>query len=97
MEVETLPMFEEDDGQRRDDLPSAVGIYINYLRVGDVVVVPGFDRPEDEVAVEKARQVMPNATVFQVPCRSLAEKSGVLNCISWTIKGGMGTASQSEA
>lgn len=96
LEIEVLPMFEEDEGQRRGDLPSAAGIYINYLRVGDVVVVPGYDRPEDEIALEKVRQIMPNASVFQVPCRSLAEKGGVLNCISWTIKAGMGTMKPSE-
>lgn len=84
--VETLPMFEEDASRRQDDLPSAVGLYINYLRVGDVVVVPGYGRPEDAAALEKVRQVMPNASVYQVPCRRLAEKGGVLNCISWTIK-----------
>lgn len=84
--VETLPRFEEKGGRRRRDFQSAVGIYINFLRVGDVVVVPAYDRPEDEIAVEKVRRAMPNAVVSQVPCRSLAEKGGVLNCISWTIQ-----------
>src|SRR5262249_43608311 len=87
LEVETLPLFEEKDRRRRrDDLPSAVGLYINYLRVGDVVVLPGYGRPEDRVAVEKMRRALPMAAVSQVPCRSLTEKGGVLNCISWTIK-----------
>jgi agmatine deiminase len=85
LEVETLPMFEEDGGQRCGDLPTAVGIYINYLQVGDVLVVPGYDRPEDEAVLKKLKRVMPHSPVFQVPCRSLAEKGGVLNCISWTI------------
>lgn len=87
LEVETLPMFEEDGGQRRGDLPTAVGIYINYLRVGDLVVVPGYLRqPEDQLAKETIQAVLPNASVFQLPCRSLAEEGGVLNCISWTVK-----------
>lgn len=86
LEVETLPMFEEKGQRRRDEMESAVGIYINYLRVGDVIVLPGYNRPEDQEAVEKAKQIMPKATVLQMPCRSLAEEGGVLNCISWTIK-----------
>ena len=85
LEVDTLPMFQEK-AQRPGKFQSAVGLYINYLRVGDVVVVPGYDRPEDEAALEKVRDVMPNARVFQLPCRSLAEEGGVLNCVSWTIK-----------
>lgn len=86
LEVDTLPMFQEMGRRQPDDLDSAVGLYINYLRVGDVVVVPGYSRTEDEAALEKVRQVMPNARVYQLPCRSLAEEGGVLNCVSWTIK-----------
>ena len=86
LEVETLPMFQEKARRQSGDLHSAVGLYINYLRLGDVVVVPGYDRPEDEAAFEMVRQVMPDARVFQLPCRGLAEEGGVLNCVSWTIK-----------
>jgi agmatine deiminase len=86
LEVDTLPLFEEKARRRRpDDLRSAVGLYVNYLRVGNVVVMPGYGRPEDQLAVEKMRQVLPNAAVSQVRCRSLAKKGGVLNCISWAI------------
>lgn len=87
LQVETLPMFEEKEG-RRGDIPSAVGLYINYLRVGNIVLLPGYDRPEDQAAFQKVQQVMPDTKVFQVPCRRLAEQGGVLNCISWTIKRG---------
>jgi len=90
LEIETLPMFEEKGKRRRGCILSAVGLYINYLRVGDVVVIPSYDRPEDEAALEKIRHVMPDAGVFQVSCRNLAEEGGVLNCVSWTIKGDRG-------
>jgi agmatine/peptidylarginine deiminase len=88
LEVITLPMFEEQDSRRPGEIESAVGIYVNYLRVGNVVVLPGYNRPEDQQAVEAVRGAMPKAVVSQVPCRKLAEKGGVLNCISWTIKMG---------
>jgi agmatine deiminase len=87
LEVDTLPLFEEKGRRRRrDDLRSAVGLYINYLRVGDVVVMPGYGRPEDQVTVDRMQRALPNAVVWQVECRSLAEKGGVLNCVSWAIK-----------
>ena len=86
LEVETLPMFQEKVRRQPSDLHSAVGIYINYLRVGDIVVIPCYGKPEDDAALEKVRQVMPNAELYQLPCRGLAEKGGVLNCVSWTIK-----------
>lgn len=87
LEVETLPMFEEKES-RRGDIPSAVGLYLNYLHVGNVVILPGYDRPEDQAALQKVQQVMPDTKVVQVPSRRLAEQGGVLNCISWTIKSG---------
>ncbi|MBI2806656.1 MAG: agmatine deiminase family protein [Planctomycetes bacterium] len=86
LEVETLPMFQEKARRQPGDLHSAVGLYINYLRVGDVVVLPAYDMPEDEAALKRVRDVMPDARVLQLPCRDLAEKGGVLNCVSWTIK-----------
>ena len=86
LEVETLPMLQEEARRQPGELHSAVGLYINYLRVGDVVVVPGYGRPEDEAALERVRVVMPDARVFQLSCRGLAEKGGVLNCVSWSIK-----------
>jgi agmatine deiminase len=92
LEVVSLPMFEEARRRRPGEIESAVGIYINYLRVGNVIVLPGYNKPEDQEGVEKAKQIMPKATVLQVPCRSLAEEGGVLNCVSWTIKMGRGIA-----
>lgn len=86
LEVETLPLVEDKVPRRPGDLPSAAGLYINYLRVGDVVVIPEYGRPEDKDTVDKVRRAMPGVTVHQVPCRSLAKKGGVLNCVSWTIK-----------
>ena len=97
LEVETLPMFQEKARRRPGELPSAVGLYINFLRVGNIVILPKYNAPADADALEKIRQVIPGVIVLQVPCRSLAEKGGVLNCISWTIKAGMGTLKRSEA
>lgn len=88
LEVDTLPMFEEKSKRRPGEISPAVGIYINYFRVGDVVVIPAYNRPEDELALQKLQQVLPDAAIFQVLCRDLAGKGGVLNCISWTIKMG---------
>jgi agmatine/peptidylarginine deiminase len=82
--VETIPLLQERRGE--GEFQSAVGVYINYLRVGDLVLVPAYDRPEDDLALGCVRCALPDSTVRQVPCRTLAEKGGVLNCISWTMK-----------
>jgi len=69
----------------KGDLPSAVGIYLNYLRVGDLIVIPVFGLPEDDEAVYKIEDLFPQATVKAVRAEELAEEGGVLNCISWNI------------
>jgi agmatine/peptidylarginine deiminase len=94
LEVLTFPMFEEKRTRRKkDEIAPAVGIYINYLRVGNIIVVPGFNRDEEDAkAVARIKEVVPGAVVSQVQCRKLAEKGGVLNCISWTIKRGRAQA-----
>jgi agmatine deiminase len=85
LEVELLPIFEEKVRLRPGEFPPAVGLYINFLRVGEFVVLPAYGRLEDHEAMEKMQRVLPNIVVSQVPCRDLAEDGGVLNCISWTI------------
>jgi agmatine/peptidylarginine deiminase len=82
--VETIPLFQTSGGE--GEFQSAVGVYINYLRVGNALVLPAYDRPEDDLALDSVRRALPGCTVRQVPCRTLAEMGGVLNCVSWTIK-----------
>ena len=68
-------------------VPSAVGIYINFLAggrcrwssrhmIGQKISLPW----------RRCEPSCPSARMVQLPCRSLAEEGGVLNCISWTIK-----------
>jgi agmatine deiminase len=85
LEVETMPLF-HSHSRNADELPSAVGLYINFLRVGNRVILPAFERAEDEAALKRLQQVLPDARISQAPCRSLAERGGVLNCITWTCK-----------
>lgn len=85
LDVEALPLF-QDGGGGKGRFQSAVGVYVNFLRVAGVVAVPAYGRPEDQVGLDKMRAVLPEAIVSPLPCRSLAEKGGVLNCVSWAIK-----------
>jgi len=85
LEIETLPLFCEDK-TGPDGVPSAVGNYVNFLRVGNTVALPAYNRREDELALQTLVNALPEADVRPVPCRSLAERGGVLHCISWTIR-----------
>ncbi|MBW3595720.1 MAG: agmatine deiminase family protein [Planctomycetes bacterium] len=82
--VEQLPHFVEEYEQ--DGISAAVGNYINFLRVQELVVVPGYGSNEDAEAVRRLRRLLPGSTVVPLSCAELAREGGVLNCVSWTVR-----------
>lgn len=64
---------------------SAIGCYINYLQVGDFILLPEFGIDFDEAAFDRFRELFPNYTIKTVNINSIAKRGGVLNCVSWGI------------
>lgn len=60
--------------------------YINYLQVGNLVLVPQLGIPEDEQALQQIAEALPACKVVGVPALEAVRKGGALNCISWNIK-----------
>lgn len=60
--------------------------YINYLQVGNLVLVPQLGIPEDDQALQQIAEAMPQCKVVEVPALEAVRKGGALNCISWNIK-----------
>ncbi len=60
--------------------------YINYLQVGNLVLVPQLDIPEDDQALQQIAEAMPQCKVVGVPALEAVRNGGALNCISWNIK-----------
>jgi len=73
--------------RRRSDteISSAVGNYVNFLRVGPLILVPAYGARQDDEACRVLEKACPRATVVPVKCTRLAKQGGALNCISWTI------------
>lgn len=63
---------------------SAVGSYLNFLETEKHVFLPVFGNERDETAVKCAKEVF-NKKIITVNINGIAEKGGVLNCISWEI------------
>ena len=64
---------------------AAGGVYINYLRMKDFVLVPAFGLPEDERAVYELSRIFSGLALDTVRSDEIANEGGVLNCISWNI------------
>jgi agmatine deiminase len=74
------------DGWRQKKLSSDLGDYINFLHVGNLIIVPEFKEETDEEAKAIIRQCFPNANVKGLDCAELALGGGVLHCCTWNIK-----------
>lgn len=60
--------------------------YINYLQVGNLVLVPQLGIPEDEQALAQISKALPYCDIVGIPALEAVCKGGALNCISWNIK-----------
>jgi agmatine deiminase len=65
---------------------TAIGCYINFAWIGEVVLFPQFDIPEDEAALRTAREIFSGYEVIPIPCRKLAMEGGALNCVTWNVQ-----------
>ena len=68
--------------QNSDD-DSAVGIYINFLRVNSSLLVPIYELPEDDKVMRQLTGLFPGHTIVPINGRSLAAKGGVFHCFTW--------------
>lgn len=60
--------------------------YINYLEVGNKIIVPVFGIPEDSQALNYIKGAKPYSTVVPFRMRTIVSKGGALHCITWNIK-----------
>ena len=67
-------------------MKGAMGIYVNYLEVNDLIVAPIFDREEDAQAVRIIKNAFPNKQIETINYNDVAKEGGLLNCTTWVVK-----------
>lgn len=80
-----FPWFEHKIKGNNDH---AIGIYINYLEVGNLIVMPIFGVPgnKDTEALNKLKEVFPNKTIETINYNDVALQGGLLNCTTWVVR-----------
>lgn len=80
-----IPFFEYKDKKYPD---SAIGCYVNYLEVGNVIILPIFkvDGNNDVVVYRLFKDIFPDRIIEAVNINDIGVYGGLLNCITWTIK-----------
>ncbi len=69
-----------------DDYESADGLYINYLQMENFVLIPTFNKKDDELAIKIFQELFPGQVLETIDAREISKDGGVLNCITWNIK-----------
>lgn len=66
----------------------AIGIYLNYLEVGNLIVMPVFGVPgnKDAEALAKLKEIFPNKIIETIDYNDVALTGGILNCTTWVLK-----------
>ena len=65
---------------------SVVGIYVNYLEVNNLIVLPVFGREEDNQAITIIKEAFPDKAVETIDYNDVAYEGGLLNCTTWVVK-----------
>lgn len=73
------------DMKDRNYPESAIGIYVNYLEVNNLIVVPRFNRDEDKQVVEILQKAFPNKHIETIDYSEVAREGGLLNCTTWVV------------
>ncbi len=60
--------------------------YINFLQVGNQIIMPIFNIDEDAVAKRYIEEAFPGCEIHQIDMEEIARKGGAMHCISWNIR-----------
>ncbi len=66
----------------------AIGCYVNYLEVQDLIVLPIFEteKNKDQEVYDKFKEIFPDRKIETINYNEIGLHGGLLNCTTWTIK-----------
>ena len=84
MKYVNFPFFEH---KIKGNNEHAIGVYLNYLEVGNLIVMPIFGCPgnKDAEALAKLKEVFPEKEIETIDYNDVALKGGILNCTTWIL------------
>lgn len=59
--------------------------YINFLQVGDKIIMPKLRIPDDAVAKEHIQKAFPYCHIYQIDMGNIIDEGGALHCLTWNI------------
>ena len=77
-----IPYFIDKDSKHPY---SAIGIYVNYLELDDLIVFPVFGKEEDQRALDIIKKTFPDKHIEPINYNDIAKEGGLLNCTTWCV------------
>jgi len=79
-----LPFFED----KTTNHYSAIGTYVNFLEIADVILFPVFDHAEqkNEEALSIMKDTFSTRKIIPINIDAIGKHGGLMNCISWCLK-----------
>jgi len=89
-----VPFFADQYSEKKD---SAVGIYLNFLEIGKLILLPVFASKNlqtadglsvsdlDEKVIQQFKVLYPDHIIEPVEINRIGRQSGLMNCITWNI------------
>lgn len=76
------------DHKERKYPDHAIGCYVNYLEVENLIVLPIFEteKNKDQEVYDKFREIFPVRKIETINYNEIGFYGGLLNCTTWTIK-----------
>lgn len=86
MKFVDIPYFISNEDKSHE--MNAIGIYVNYLEVGNLIVLPkfGVEGNKDQETKDLFHKIFPDRIIETVDYNEVAVEGGLLNCSTWTIK-----------
>ena len=80
-----IPFLEHKDRKYPNH---AIGCYVNFLEVQDLIVLPIFEtvKNRDQEVYDKFKDIFPNRRIETINYNEIGLHGGLLNCTTWTIK-----------
>lgn len=77
-----FPFFEY---KIKGNYENAIGVYINYLEVDNLIIMPVFNVPgnQNEEALVALKRAFPEKKIETVDYTAVAQLGGVINCTTW--------------
>jgi len=76
------------DHKERNYPDHAIGCYVNYLEVENLIVIPIFEteKNKDQEVYDKFKEIFPARKIETINYNEIGLFGGLLNCTTWTIK-----------